>query len=309
MAEQLGDRRMNEIDQIWLKYEDQGLLDRIESLNDVNQLALNFCEDVARTYRLVTTWPNPGGDPSGYGLADAPIVGLLTRVAKLFRLVCKFYERDNADHLAVFSRPLIESATVATYLLQEGDEAVEDFRRCSYKDTLRVLRDHESGSEFFRTPAGQCVLQSALDYLALEGLSKQNFAVQKNNRWRLQGKSVYEIFGEVASAAEYPFVYGIMSESIHGSWNNSIDYCLSRNDDGTFSAFALYNDVDARAILPLVRYATPPYDLWSDRIQIQDDPMRQTFDHIYDYCRLIYLRFDELYDGPSADGSTSPDAR
>ena len=300
---------MKESDRIWLKYEDQGLLDRLHSLDDVNRLALTFCEDVARTYRLVSLRRNSSRGPSGYGLADAPIVGLLTRVAKLLRLVCKFYELGNGDHLVVFSRPLIESAIVATYLLQKGDEAVEDFRRCSYKDTLRILRDHESGTEFFRTPAGQRVLQSALDDLALEGLSRQSFAVQKRNRWRLQGKSLYDIFGEVTDPAEYSFVYGIMSESTHGSWNESMDWCLSRNDDGTFSALAMYHGVDARAILPLVRYATPPYVLWSDRIQIRDDSIRQILDRIQDYSRSIYRRFDELYDGPAADGFTAADPK
>ena len=62
---------------------------------------------------------------------------------------------------------------------------------------------------------------------------------------------------------EFPFVYGMMSESIHGSWNQSMDWCLSRNADGTFSTYALFVGVDARAILPLVRYATPPYALCS----------------------------------------------
>ena len=300
---------MEETDQIWLKYEEQGLLDRLESLDDVNGLALTFCEDVARIYRLVTLRRNPDRDSSGYGLADAPIVGLLTRVAKLLQLVCKFYELGNGDHLAVFSRPLIESAIVATYLLREGDEAVEDFRRCSYKDTLRILRRHESGSKFFRTPEGKRVLRSALDDLALEGLSKQSFGVQKRNRWRLQGKSLYDIFGEVAGSAEYPFVYGIMSESIHGSWNESMDRCLFRNDDGTFSAFTLYHRVDARVILPLVRYATPPYVLWTDRIRLLDDSLRETFDRIHDYSLSIFHKYDELYDGPTADGSTFPDSR
>ena len=300
---------MSDSDRIWRKYEDQGLLDRLESLDDVNQLALAFCEDVARTYRLITLRRNPSRDPFGHGLADAPIVGLLTRVAKLLRLVCKFYKLGNADHLNAFSRPLIESAIIATYLLREEDEAVEDFRRCSYKHTLRILRDYESGSEFFRTPAGQRVLRSALDDLALEGLSKQSFAVQERNGWRLQGKSLYDIFGEVVGPAEYPFVYGILSESIHGSWNESMDWCLSKNDDGTFSAFARYVDVDARAILPFVRYATPPLVLWSDRIQIQDDSMRQTFDRIDNYSRSILRRFDELYDGPTADDTAPPDRR
>ena len=289
---------MREIDRIWFEYEDHGVVDRLESLDDVNRLALTFGEDVARTYRLITLPRNPSGDPYGYGLAEAPIVGLLTRVAKLFRLVCKFYRLGTADHLTVFSRPLIESAIVATYLLQEGDEAVEDFRRCSYKHTLRILRDHESGSAFLRTSAGQRVLRSALDDLAVEGLSKQSFAAQKRNRWRLQGKSLYQIFSEVVGPAEYPFVYGILSEATHGSWNESMDWCLSRNDDCTFSAFAPYHGVDARLILPLVRYSMRPYVLWSDRIQIQDDSLRQTFDRMREYSRSIYRRFNELYDGP-----------
>ena len=165
---------MQEIDRIWLKYEEGRILDRLESLDEVNRLALTFGSDTAQTFRLLTLMRNPGRNPSGYSLADAPVVGLLTRVAKLFRLICRFYELRNGEYLSVFSRPLIESAIIATYLLREGDEAVEDFRRCSYKDTLRILRDRESGSEFFRTAAGQRVLQSALDDLALEDYPRRD---------------------------------------------------------------------------------------------------------------------------------------
>ena len=82
-----------------------------------------------------------------------------------------------------------------------------------------------------------------------------------------------------------------------------MDWCLSRNDDGTFSAFALFVGVDARVILPLVRYATPPYALWIDRLQQQDKSLRQTLDLVQDYSRRIYFKFDELYDGPVAEGS------
>ena len=297
---------MNEIDRIRLKYEDNRLLDRLESLDDVNRFVLTFCRDVTQIFRLVTLQRNPSRNPDGYGLADAPIIGLLTRVTKLLELVTRFYEINNGDHLTVFSRPLIESAIVATYLLQMGDAAVEDFRRCSYKDTLRILRDQESGSEFFSSPTGQRVLRSAIEDLAIEGLSKESFTVQKRNRWRLQGKSLFDIFGQVASPAEYPFVYGIMSESIHGSWNQSMDWCLSRNEDGTFSAYAPYRDVDARAILPLIRYATPPYVLWIERIQLQGDSLLQALYRLEDYSRAIYFKFDKLYDAPAAEDSAAP---
>ena len=253
---------MQEIDRIWLKYEEGRLLDRIESLDDVNRLALTFGRDVARTFQLVTLVCDPERYSSGYDLSDAPIVGLLTRVAKLLGLLCRFYELGNGDYLSVFSRPLIESAIIAAYLLREGDEAVADFRRCSYKDTLRILRDHESRSEFFDTSAGRRVLRSANADLALEGLSKDSFARQKRNRWRLQGKSLFQIFAEVVGADEYPFVYRMMSEALHGSWTESMDWCLAKNEDGTFSPNPYFVDVDARAMLPLVRYATPPYALW-----------------------------------------------
>ena len=219
------------------------------------------------------------------------------------RLVCRFYELGNSDYLHVFSRPLIESAIIATYLLRAGDEAVQDFRRCSYKDTLRILRDHKSGSAFFRTAPGQRVLRSALDDLALEDLSSESFAQQKRNRWRLQGKSLYDIFGEVASPDEFPFVYGMFSESVHGSWTESMDWSLYRNDNNTFGPYALFLGVDARAILPLVRYATPPYALWVERIGLSDKSLRQTLLRILNYSRTIYLRFDKLYDGPTAESS------
>ena len=298
---------MQEINHIWLKYEEDRLLDGIQSLEDVNQFALTFGKDVAHIYKLVTLLQSTDTNPCGYDLSDAPFIGLLTRVAKLFRLVCRFYELNNADYLSVFSRPLIESAIIATYILREGIEAVEDFRKCSYKDTLRILRDHESGSEFFHTPAGQHVLQTAYDDLTLGNQSKDNFATQKHNRWRLQGKSIYEIFVEVASVEEYPSVYGMLSESIHGSWNESMDWCLHRNDDGTFSTNALFVDVDARMILPLVRFATPPYALWIEKIRPQNAFLKQTLDRIQECSREIFFKFDELYDGSTTDGSVFAD--
>ena len=111
----------------------------------------------------------------------------------------------------------------------------------------------------------------------------------------------------MVGADEYPFVYRMMSESLHGSWNESMDWCLAKNDDGTFSANPYFVDVDARAMLPLVRYATPPYALWIERIRPQDESLRLTLDRIQDYARTIYFAFDELYDVPPTDGTATPD--
>lgn len=288
---------MQEIDRLWLKYERDQILNNLVSLDDINDFALVFGRDVADTYRMITLIRNPNRKFTGYGLSDAPVVGLLTRVAKLFRLVCHFYELDKGEYFSVFSRPLIESAVIATYLLREGDEAVKDFRRCSYKDTLRVLREHKSGAEFFNTHAGRQVLRSALEDLALENLSIKNFSSQKRNRWRVQGKSLYDIFCEVVSPTEYPFVYGMMSESMHGSWNESLDWSLRKNDDGSFSAKTSFTSVDTRLILPLVRYSIPPYELWIKK-ELRNEFLLNTLERIQDYSSALYSIFDNLYGGP-----------
>ena len=293
---------MEEINKLWLKYENDRTLEQPMSVDEINRFALIFGRDVAQTLQLLTFTRNPRRNPKGFDLSDAPIVGLLTRVAKLFKLVCQFYELGQGEFFAVYSRPLIESATVALYLLREGDSAIKDFRRCSYKETLRILRDEENGSEFYKTQSGQRVLRSARHALAIENLSRDNFAQQKHQRWRIQGKSMYDIYCDVASSSEYPYVYGMMSESIHGSWNESLDWSLWRNDDGTFSAHAIYTEVDARLILPLVSYATPPYMLWMEKIQLLCESLENTLKRIDEISSTVFFKFDELYDGPDAEG-------
>ena len=103
----------------------------------------------------------------------------------------------------------------------------------------------------------------------------------------------------VARPDGYAFVYGTMSESTHGSWNETIDWCLTKNHDGTFSANPHFVGVDARAMLPLVRYTTPAYALWIERIRPRDESLQLTLDRIQDYARSIYFKFDELYVEPA----------
>lgn len=56
----------------------------------------------------------------------------------------RYYEQDNAEIIGILERPMIE-ATVASYLMVSGAEAIADYRMCSYKDRLRILRKLESG--------------------------------------------------------------------------------------------------------------------------------------------------------------------
>lgn len=133
--------------------------------------------------------------------------------------------------------------------------------------------------------------------LALESLTTDDFALQKQNRWRLQGKNFREIFGNVEDEALYPTTYGIMSESIHGSWNDSMDYDLIRNEDGTFSVFPFYQPADIRYVTPLLRFVGPAYRLWLQRIGADDAGLEKVLDWADRVNRALYRKFDEKYTG------------
>jgi hypothetical protein len=132
------------------------------------------------------------------------------RVWKLLKEVIRYYEEDNAEIIGILERPLIEASVIASYLMTSGPGVIEDYRKCSYKDRLRILRDLESGSAFYETKAGKRLLQSVREKMAFENLTAKDFDVQKQNGWRIQGKPFYKIFAEVEHADLYPATYGMI---------------------------------------------------------------------------------------------------
>ena len=123
---------MVELSDLKAYYDDERELKRIDSVDGINDYAHGFYIEVASVYRAITFRRNLCRNPSGFSLNDAPVLGLLTRIWKLLRLCLRFYKDQNADFEAIFGRPLFEASLMATYLLRNGDEAIEDFRRCSY---------------------------------------------------------------------------------------------------------------------------------------------------------------------------------
>ena len=192
---------------------------------------------------------------------------------------------------------MIEASIIATYLMLNGPDAVVDYRKCSYKDRLRILRDLECGSPFFDTKAGKRLLVAVREKMDFEGLTKDDFAAQKKNGWKLQGKNFRTIFAEIEHDDLYASTYGIMSESIHGSWNESMDWGLVRNDDGTFSAFTDYHPADIRFMAPVLNFTIRPFRMWLERIDAYDENIRGTTDWIERVNTRLFRTFDDFYAG------------
>jgi len=288
---------MDEIRKITEKYDDAYVSKGLASLEGIKDFALTFYKDVAEIYDALTRIKNKHRNPSGFSLDDAPILGLLVRVWKLLKEVIKYYEQDNAEIIGILERPLIEAAVVATYLMMRERSVVEDYRKCSYKDRLRILHDLESGSAFYETKAGKRLLKAVREKMAFEKLTPKDFDLQRKNRWRIEGKSFHDIFSEVRHANLYAATYGMMSESIHGSWNESMDWCLVKNENGTFSAYPFHYPADIRFVTPTLTFTNEPFRLWLQRIDAYDDQLRGLLDWIERTNTALFKKFDENYDG------------
>ena len=287
---------MDELDAIFEKYKEHPLRERFETLEEINQFALCFYRDVAEIYDFLSRVKNSERNLSGYTLDDAPIIGLLVRIWKLLKETIRYHAEDNAEFLAIFLRTLIETAVTATYLLKSDAAVLEDYRKCSYKDRLRILRDSKNSSEFSKTKAGQRVLRSVEEKMRFEGLSENDFSQQKKNRWKLQGKDFFSIFTELYSEQMYRCTFGMMSESVHCSWNDSMDWDLQKNAaDDTFSIYPLFHPADIRYITPLLVFCNEPYALWLKRIGADDRYYTVFLDWIEAQNRNLYREFDRLY--------------
>lgn len=290
---------MDEIEKIISRYDEAYVSESLRSLDDINRFTGTFVKDVAEIYDCITRMRNIERNPTGFDLEDAPILGLLTRIWKLLKEIVIYYEKDNAEIISILERPLIEAAITAEYLLMSNSTVIEDYRKCSYKDRLRILRELKEGSKFFETKAGKRLLKSVQEKMDLEGFSEDDFTVQKKNRWKLQGKTFFDIFKEITDEDLYKYTYGMMSESIHGSWNESMDWCLQKNEDATFSVYPFYHEADVRYICPTLKFCNESYRLWLKRIDCEDENMTNVLDWIERVNNRIFMIFDHKYDGPN----------
>lgn len=287
---------MDELRNITDKYQPDYIAEGMKSLESLNKFALVFFKDVAEIYDCLTRLKNVERNPNGFSIEDAPILGLLVRVWKLLKEVIRYYEQSNAEIIAILERPLIEASTVAAYLMSKGPDVMLDYRKCSYKERLRILRDLESGSPFYNTKGGQRLVKSVREKLAIENFTEDSFSDQKKNKWKLQGKRFYDIFAEVHHADIYSSTYGMMSETIHGSWAESLDWCLTRNLDGTFQGNPFSYPADIRFVVPTLRFTNISFHLWAQRIDVYDDEVRNLLDWVDKVNAVLYKKFDNLFD-------------
>lgn len=286
---------MQELTAIVEKYKAIDYTERLSNKDSCKEFSAMFYEDVAEIYDIITRIKNVDRNPTGFSLNEAAILGLLVRIWKLLKEVVAYYKADNGQIICCLDRQIVESAIIASYLLlKEDDKAIEDYRKCSYKNRLKALEEADA-NEFYSTPAGQRLLKSISEKMEAEKFDFESFEVQKRHNWKIEGKSFRQIFEQIEPDEYYKLMYGIPSESIHGSWCESLDFDLAKNEDGTYSAYPFYQPVDVRFITPILRITNDPYLLWLERIECKEKYVEKVFKWVERVNKRLFVAFEETY--------------
>jgi hypothetical protein len=122
----------------------------------LKRFSLVFFKDVAEIYDCLTRLKNVECNPSGFSLEDAPILGLLVRIAKLFKEVLAYYEKENAEIIGILERPMLEASAVATYLMRHGPDVMLDYRKCSYTGYAYFGTSRPARTSSIPSPGSAC---------------------------------------------------------------------------------------------------------------------------------------------------------
>lgn len=289
---------MKEIQAILAKYERDYLRCLLASTPVADRLTLAFYEDVAEILDILSRMKNVERNPTGFSIDDAPILGLLIRTWKLLKLTIWIYKEESAEYAVIAERSLIEVAVIATYLLRSDKSTMEDYRRCSYRNRLKILEQVAPGGMYYHSKPGQRLLYSIREKLAREGLDENSFEKQKANGWRLGGKTFRRIFEDVMGQDLYATSYGTSSESVHGSWKDIRGYSLQW-DEAQQGFYPLYEPlrVNVGNTYMIIPFITPPFRAWAKRVQLDDPYIGEVLNYIDRLNDLLFDKYCKLLHG------------
>ena len=286
---------MEEIQAILAKYDRDYRVRFADASPEADRMALIFYEDLAEVLALLTRMKNVDRNPSGFYIDDAPILGLLVHTWKLLKLVVWIYREGSAEHAAIAERSLMEVAVTAAYLLRSDGSTMEDYRRCSYRNRIKILEQAASGAVYYRSKPGRRLLRSIRNKLASEGLDETSFDRQIANRWRLEGKSFRHIFEDVVGRDLYTVAYGTASESVHGSWEDVRGYSLQGDVAGGYVPLYEPLRVNAGNVSTIVPFATLPFREWTKRVGLDDPYIRQVLDFVDKLNFALFEKYGKLF--------------
>ena len=205
---------------------------------ELKNISINFSRDLLELVDIASRIINLETHPNFYSLNESTVVGLQVKIIKLQKEALRFYEEDKAEMLNLLFRPLYESMIMSKYLIHKGEDSQLSYRLSSYKSRFENYKKLIK-IENQEMPLVKEQLHKLNKKLELDGFSIEDLELEHKNKfkWRIDRKTFRDINKEMGEDYWYSFVYGGGSDSIHGNWNESFDYHLTKKTKGYFGYY------------------------------------------------------------------------
>jgi len=213
-------------------------------------------------------------DPSkedciSYSINDGTIAGLFVKIVKCHNEIITAYLNKKGDVVMWLSRPLYEAFVLMKYLIMKGKDSQRNYRLVSYRNRFKRLVE----CKMRNSGIDKVMLTKFSDAIKVDGFLEIDFEREDSQptgkKWRLDGKNFSEIHREVENPNIYSYVYGTLSEFIHGGWGEARQFNLRQCSEDKFIAkLEYYDNMEIRFITPtnsIVLEAAAEFLNWSER--------------------------------------------
>jgi hypothetical protein len=289
---------MDELVKLYDKYRAFNHTKLYASKADFDELFQEFIKDFDVVIDILARMYNEDKYPQFYDINESTIVGAIARIVKLYKECVHLFKEKNDDVLGLIIRPLFETTIIVRYLIVSGANSQKNFRLVSYKSRFQNYKKLIADENLQEVPAAKRLLEKLNTKIERDGFTIQDLEDEQasgGRKWKLDGKSFYDIHKEVGDENHYSFVYGVGSDSVHGNWQEINDYHLTGKYQNHYSGFLNYEDPKCITIIPIIDFIMNSFSEYLEWNGCFDENNRCLFEILTHWNRVFYDIYEEKY--------------
>ena len=213
---------------------DENHVRQFESEEDFTGLAVDILVEVG-SFVCVAGSLLPA-DRQAWNRDKAVIGGHLVRLYKLINALLDQTCQRRRETSFIFGRLAFECIINLRYLIvHASDELFRSYRTYSLKHEYKLLGRIEKNIEARggnELPIERRMINSIIRSFEVSGISLDTFALGELKNWG--GKNIFEKAQAVGLETAYLGAFGGGSHSVHGNWQDLLEYHLEETDEGGF---------------------------------------------------------------------------
>lgn len=209
---------------------------KFTSENDFMNLSVELFKELAIVTTIISdiNCVNKRGIPKGWNRNEAILNGLIIRINKLQSGILDQTCQKRLEICHILFRCLYESLINLEYLLQGDDELFDEFVEYSLRKEKEFYNKinkniNKRGTE---TPIEKRMKKSIENTFNVSSMKFEEVNEKNRQSW---GDTIFKRADDVGMGELHLGLFGLSSHSVHGNWQDLLNYHLSYKDKNFFS--------------------------------------------------------------------------